>query len=80
MKRDWKKWFAAAGMRAVRTFAQMFVSMITVGQLFSEINWLQVLSVSAVAAIYSLAMSLTGLPELDEQDFTEITVEKEKDE
>lgn len=68
IKRNWREWILAAGARAVRTFAQMFVSMITVGQLFSEINWLEVLSVSAVAAIYSLGMSLAGLPELNEED------------
>lgn len=79
MQRNWSKWFAAAGLRAVRTFAQMVVSMITVGQVFSEINWIQVLSVSAVAAIYSLAMSLTGLPEIGEENILLKKPEPEED-
>lgn len=63
MKRNWKKWFKAAGIRAVKTFAQTAVSMITVGQMFSEINWAAVASISGVAAVFSLLTSLAGIPE-----------------
>lgn len=65
--RDWKKWFIAAGIRAVRTFAQSFVSMIGVGAALYEVDWKYVASCAAVSAILSLAMSLAGLPELDEE-------------
>ena len=34
MNWDWKKWAVAALIRAVRTFAQTFVSMIAVGAAF----------------------------------------------
>ena len=61
-----KNWWAAAGVRAVRTFAQTMLSMITVGAAFSEINWLQVASISGVAAVYSLLTSLAGLPEVED--------------
>lgn len=61
-----KNWWAAAGVRAVRTFAQTMLSMITVGAAFSEINWLQVASISGVAALYSLLTSLAGLPEVED--------------
>ena len=37
--RNWKKWALAALIRAVRTFAQTFASMIAVGAAFSEIDW-----------------------------------------
>ena len=63
----YKKWFQAAGIRALKTFAQVFASLITVDAAFYEINWIHILSVSAVAAVYSLATSVAGLPELKEE-------------
>ena len=63
---DWKKFLMAALIRAVRTFAQTFVSMIGVGAAFSEVDWLRALSVSGVAFVLSILTSLaTGLPEVD---------------
>lgn len=62
--KDWKKWVKAAGIRALKTFAQTAISMVTVGQAFIEINWVNVLSVSGVAAVVSLLTSLGGLPEV----------------
>lgn len=59
-------WWKAAGIRAARTAAQTAVGMITVGAALSEIDWLHVVSVSVVAAILSLLMSVGGLPEVDE--------------
>lgn len=61
-----KKWWEAAGMRALKTFAQVAVSMLTVGQALIEINWLNVLSISTVAAIISIFTSIAGLPEVSE--------------
>ena len=58
------KWLKAAGIRAVKTFAQTAASLITVGALLSEINWTMVLSASAVAFIYSVLTSFAGLPEI----------------
>ena len=66
MKKDWKKFLSAAGIRALRTFAQSFVSMVAVGAAVEEVQWLRALSVSAVAAILSILTSIaTGLPEVD---------------
>lgn len=63
---NWKEWFKAALIRAIRTFAQTAVSMIAVGAAFSEIDWLRVLSVSGVAFVLSILTSLaTGLPEVE---------------
>lgn len=54
----------AAAIRAVKTFCQTAVSMLTVGQAVMDVNWLNVLSISAVAAVISLLTSVaTGLPE-----------------
>lgn len=60
------KWFKAALIRAIKTAAQTAVSLLTVGQMFSEINWVQIASVSGVAAVLSLLTSVAGLPEVDE--------------
>ena len=60
-----KKWFKAAGIRALKTIAQTLLSYITIGLALSEIDWLTAGSVALVAGIYSLLTSLAGLPELD---------------
>lgn len=59
-----KKWMMAAGIRAVRTFAQTLGSFIVIGASVGEINWLYALSVSVVALASSLVTSLAGLPEV----------------
>ena len=61
------KWWKAAAIRAVKTIAQTAVSMLTVGQLFTDVDWLGILSISAVAGIISILTSLAGLPEVDEE-------------
>lgn len=62
------KWLKAAGIRAIKTMAQTAVSMITVGQAVMEVNWLNVISVSAVAGMLSLLTSVAGLPEVDDDE------------
>lgn len=59
------KWFKAAGIRALRTFAQTALSMLTIGQAFIDVNWIHILSVSGVAAVISILTSLVGLPEVE---------------
>ena len=54
----------AAIYRAIRTFAQSMLSMITVGAALKDVDWVMALSISAVATVYSLLTSIaTGLPE-----------------
>ena len=78
MNWDWKKWIVAALVRAVKTFAQTFVSMIAVGAAFSEIDWLRALSVSGVAFVLSILTSLaTGLPEVETKPPEDEPAEKE---
>lgn len=60
-----KKWLKAAGIRAVKTMAQTAVSMLTVGQAVLDVNWINVLSVSAVAGVISMLTSIAGLPEVE---------------
>ena len=71
MKWNWKEWVIAALIRAVRTFAQTFASMIAVGAAFSEIDWLRALSVSGVAFVLSMLTSLGGLPEVGQKEEVE---------
>ena len=59
-----KKWLKAAGIRAVKTMAQTAVSMLTVGQAVLDVNWVNVISVSAVAGVISMLTSVAGLPEV----------------
>lgn len=59
-----KSWIKAAGIRALKTFAQTAVATIGVSATMSEINWLAVGSAALVAAILSLLTSVAGLPEL----------------
>ncbi len=65
MNWNWKEWAVAALIRAVKTFAQTFASMIAVGAAFSEIDWLRAISVSGVAFVLSMLTSLAGLPEVE---------------
>lgn len=64
-KEYWINWIRCAGYRALKTFAQTAVSLITVGSVMSDIDWAMVGSASALAAIASLLTSLAGLPEVE---------------
>lgn len=61
-----KKWFYAAGIRALKTCAQTAVATIGTAALMSEVSWPAVLSASVLAGILSMLTSLAGLPEVGE--------------
>lgn len=61
-----KAWLKAAGIRAVRTVAQTAVATIGTAALMESVNWLAVLSASALAGVLSLLTSIAGLPEIRE--------------
>ena len=71
-KNYWKTWLKAAGIRAIKTFFQSFASLMTVGAVISELDWVYIASASAVSAIYSLATSLAGLPEINVEEGEEV--------
>ena len=78
-----KEWVKAALVRAVRTIAQVAIASIGTSAFLHEVNWLGVLSVSAMAGILSILTSLAGLPEVDlevEARKSIVVVEKEKTE
>jgi len=54
--------------RAVWTFAETALSMITIGSAFTEINWVHIFSVAGVAAVASFLKSIVvGMPEMKEE-------------
>lgn len=61
-----KRWWKAAGTRAVKTVAQTAIATIGTGALLSDVNWIGVVSASAVAGVLSLLTSVAGLPEVSE--------------
>lgn len=61
----WKKWWKAAGIRAIKTFAQAAISVIPVAVSIAEVEWLHVAGVATAAAVLSLLTSLAGLPEVE---------------
>ena len=63
MKRTWKKWLRAAGIRALKTVAQTALATLGTTALITEINWAVVGSAAALAGIASLLTSRAGIPE-----------------
>ena len=67
-KAYWIQWAKEAGVRAVKTVAQTFVATIGTAAVLQEVNWVMVLSASALAGVISLATSVAGLPEVTTED------------
>ena len=64
--KNWKIWIKAAAVRAVKTVAQTAVSLIGVGAVMSDIDWVMVGSASLLAGILSILTSVAGLPAVKE--------------
>lgn len=61
-----KKFWKAAGTRAIKTMAQTAVGVIGSSVVISDVNWLVVVSASVVAGVTSILTSIaTGLPEVE---------------
>jgi len=66
MKGYWLSWLRAAGIRAVRTFAEAALAYIgTSATMLGDVNWIGVLSAGAFGAATAMLLALTGLPEVE---------------
>lgn len=75
-KWNWKGWLKAAGVRAIRTFAEAMLAYIGTGAfVLGDVNWLAALSAGAFGAVTAILLALTGLPEVE----TEWPEEEEED-
>ena len=63
--RNWKLWFKAATVRAVKTVAQTAVATIGTSAVMGAVDWILVGSAALLAGILSLLTSVAGLPEVD---------------
>ena len=64
MKPNFKAWLKAAGIRALKTFAQTAAATVGTAAVLGEVDWIMVGSASALAAVLSLLTSVAGLPEV----------------
>lgn len=69
MTEHFKKWLKAAGIRALKTVAQTAIATIGTSALISDVNWLIVVSASALAGVLSLLTSVAGLPEVEKEEW-----------
>ena len=61
---NFKTWIKAAGIRALKTVAQTAIATTGTSAVISKVNWIMVVSASALAELLSLLTSVAGLPEL----------------
>lgn len=63
--RNWKEWFKAAGIRAVKTMAQTALAMLPVAVTVTDVDWVAVAGTAALAGIASMLTSIVGVPEVE---------------
>lgn len=61
-----KKWFKAAGVRALKTVAETAIATIGTAAVISAVDWRIVVSASLLSGLLSLLISIKGLPEIKE--------------
>ena len=63
-----KEFWKAAGIRALKTICQTAIAIIGVATVVQDVDWLYLLSASALAGLMSLLTSIMwGLPEIDDK-------------
>lgn len=58
-------WLKAAGIRAFKTVCQTALGMIGTALMITDVNWVHVVSASALAGLISILTSCAGLPEVE---------------
>lgn len=65
---NWKEWIKAAGVRAIRTFAEAMLAYIGTGALvLGDVNWIAALSAGSMGAVTAILLALAGLPEVKKE-------------
>lgn len=60
-----KNWLKSAGIRAVKTMAQVASSMLVIG-MFNETAWQVLIQTSLCAGLASILTSIAGIPEVED--------------
>ncbi len=68
MNQTTAQWLKAAGIRALKTFAQSAAAMLPAAATITAVNWTVVTGTAALAALASFLTSLAGLPEVNETE------------
>ena len=63
-----KAWLKASGIRAIKTVAQTAVATIGTAAVINQVNWLMVVSASALAGVLSMLTSVAGIPEVETKE------------
>ena len=66
IKNNTISWIRAAGIRAIKTFAQTMIATIGTSAIIEDVNWAVVVSASLLAALLSILTSIAGLPEVED--------------
>lgn len=66
IKNNTISWIRAAGIRAIKTFAQTMIATIGTTAVIENVNWAVVISASLLAALLSVLTSIAGLPEVED--------------
>ena len=73
MRADDINFWKAAAVRAVKTFAQAFLAVISTTTMISDVNWKLALDSAAFSALFSMLTSIAaGLPEVPDQKDEEL--------
>ncbi len=62
--KEFKRWFRAAGVRALKTVAQTAIATIGSSVIISAVDWRLLLSASVLSGLLSMLTSVAGLPEI----------------
>lgn len=63
---NWGKWWKAALIRGVRTFAEAMLAYIGTGAVvLGDVNWVAALSAGGFGFVTAILLALTGLPEVE---------------
>ena len=75
-----KEWWKQAGERAIKTLVQVSIATIGTSAMIENVNWLAVLSASALAGILSILTSIASIPVPENSETTDLNRTSQKGE